>query len=204
MYAFPPTPVRFHAFNGVSIPLSILAVRALAPHVARAARRPDRRRLVAAAVLAACGLAIAPGAVDRIRAARGAVYLNQQPFLLDEGERDALEAIERRPGPGGVLTAVDLGALVPYTTGRETWVGSPSWSPDFGERAAAVGGLFAGELTPSEARRVVRLSGARFVLQGCRSRADLASQLRPLLPDTRRYGCATVHELTLDSRGDDR
>lgn len=186
MYLFPGTPVRFHAFNGLSIPLAILAVRGLAPYV-------QRRPVAVAAAAAACLLLIVPGTVDRIRSARGAVYLNQQPYTLDPGERDALNALEAAPGPGGVIAPVDFAALVPYETGRETWVATPSWSPDFGERAAAVSNLFAGRLQPAEARRFVRSTGVRFVVADCRTTTDL----RPLLPPARvePHGCATVYEL---------
>ena len=204
LYLLPPTPVRFHAFNGLTIPLAILAVRGLSPYVARAAGgargTPARRGVVAAAAVAACALVVVPGAFDRMRSARGAVRLNQQPFHLERGEEDALRSLERAPGGGGVLASAEFGALIPHATGRETWVGTPSWSPDFGERSAAVADLFAGRLSAAQARRVVRSSGARFVLQDCRGRADLAGALRPLLVATRRHGCAELYELELSRR----
>jgi len=195
LYLLPLTPVRFHSFNGLSIPLSILAVRAASPYLGRLARRPSGAQAAAVLAVAAIVFLVVPGTVDRVRSARGAVYLNKQPFILEEGERDALEAIERAPGGGGVLSSVDFGALVPFWTGREAYVGSPSWSPDFGSRAAAVGGLLGGTLAPDDARLAARSSGARFILQDCRSTADLTRDLEPILRDSRRYGCATVLEL---------
>jgi len=194
LYLIPATPVRFHAFNGLSIPLAILAVRGLSPYLGRmAALDGHRRRLVGAGVAAACAFLIVPGTFDRVRSARGAVYLNEQPYLLEPGERDALDALERAP-EGGVMAPVNLAALVPYRTGHETWVGTPSWSPDFGERAAHVSNLFAGRLSPQQGRRLVRTSGVRYVLADCRVTADLRPLLAPLA-DATPHGCATLFEL---------
>jgi hypothetical protein len=192
LYLIPATPVRFHVFNGVSIPLSILAVRVLAPHVRRWAAGGARERLLlGGAVAAVCALLILPGTFDRIRSARGAVYLNEQPYLLEPGERDALDALDDRP-QGGVIAPVNLAALVPYRAGQETWVGTPSWSPDFGERAAAVSNLFAGRLAPADARRLVLDSGARYVLADCRVQADLTGALDSIA-DARDFGCARLY-----------
>jgi hypothetical protein len=198
LYLFPETPVRFHAFNGLSIPLAILAVRGAAPYLARWARRIGQEHAAAAAI-AGCAFLVLPGTVDRIRSARGAVYLNQQPYNLEAGERDALEAMERAPGGGGVMTPVDLAALVPYRAGRETWVGTPSWSPDFGARATAVANLFAGRLSPPQARRLVRASRVRFVLLNCRAAVDLGPALDPIAR-ARRYGCVTLYDLSRSNR----
>ncbi len=179
LYLFPSMPVRFHALNDVSIPMAILAVRFMSP-VLRGLAAP-RRPLAAAAVVGACLLLIVPGTFDRLRSARGAVYLNLQPYHFEPGERDALNALQRAPGGGGVLTTPDMGSLVPKSTGRETWVGSPSWSPDFGLRAAGAYNLLSGRLTPDRAVALVRSTGARYVLADCRGRADLRRTLRPLL-----------------------
>ena len=196
LYLFPGTPVRFHAFNGVSIPLAILAVRGLAPYVARTRRGGIAARVVAAGAWSRLiALLVLPGTVDRVRSARGAVYLNQQPYNLEPGEATRSTPSQRPPGPGGVMAPVDFAALVPYRTGRETWVATPSWSPDFGPRAAAVANLFAGRLPPAQARALVESSGVRFVVADCRTTTDLSGVLGPLV-DARRYGCATVYEVT--------
>ncbi len=196
----PPTPVRFHALNGLSIPLAILAVRALAPYVSRLTARGGRERTLAVAgVAAVCALLILPGTFDRIRSARGAVYLNEQPYLLQPGERDALDALEK-VSDGGVMAPVNLAALVPYRSGHETWVATPSWSPDFGERAAAVANLFAGRLTPPDARRFVEQSGVRFVLADCHVQADLRPALEPIA-SARGFGCATLYEVRQPGAG---
>ena len=135
LYLFPGTPVRFHAFNGLSIPLAVLAARGLAPYVARAwSAGGSRRGLAVAVAVGWCALLVLPGTVDRVRSARGAVYLNQQPFNLNQGEADALDAITDGGGGGGVLTSVDLAALVPYRTGPR-----PGWPLRRGRRTSARG-----------------------------------------------------------------
>ncbi len=195
LYLFPGTPVRFHAFNGLSIPLAVLAARGLAPYGARARAAGGSRRGLAVAVAAGwCALLVLPGTVDRVRSARGAVYLNQQPFNLDDGEARALDAIADNGRGGGVLTSVDLAAIVPYWTGHETWVATPSWTPDFGPRAAQASNLFAGRLDPAAARSLVRGTGVRYVLSDCRTAADLGAALASEA-SVRRYGCATLYEL---------
>ena len=51
-------------------------------------------------------------------------------------------------------------------------------------------------LSPEQARALVRRSGARFLFVDCRpGLRDLRSELRPLLEEVRRFGCATVYVL---------
>ena len=177
-------------------------MRGLAPYVGRLTARGGRERTLAVAGVAAlCALLILPGTFDRIRSARGAVYLNEQPYLLQPGERDALDALARVQD-GGVMAPVNLAALVPYRTGHETWVATPSWSPDFGERSAAVSNLFAGRLSPADARRFVEDSGVRFVLADCHVRTDLRPALEPIAT-ARGYGCATLYEVRQPGAGSD-
>jgi hypothetical protein len=42
---------------------------------------------------------------------------------------------------------------------------------------------------------LVGTSGARVLVAGCATRADLPRLLGPLVARTRRFGCATVYEL---------
>jgi hypothetical protein len=90
-----------------------------------------------------------------------------------------------------VLATVYLGQLVPSRTGRETWLGHPSWTPDYAARGAAATELLSGRLPPARAEALVRRSGARFVLARCGERANLAGAAKRV----RRFGCATVYEL---------
>jgi hypothetical protein len=188
LYLLPFGTFPFHAFNGISIPLSVLAVRALSPWA-----RGGRFRLALAALGVA--LLILPGAADRVRLARAAVQIGVEPYSLEPGEADALDALESEPRVGGVLASVYLGQLVPAHTGRETWVGHPSWTPDFSTRATRAAELLSGELDQRAARELARSSGARFVLARCGEDARLERRLGPLVRNTRRFGCATLYEL---------
>jgi hypothetical protein len=85
-----------------------------------------------------------------------------------------------------------MGLLVPAYTGRETWVGAGSWTPDFVRRSQRAEDLFAGRMSPAAARALVRRSGARFLLSDCHGRADIARTLAGFTEPPRRFGCATV------------
>jgi hypothetical protein len=191
LYLLPFGTFPFHAFNGISIPLAILAVRAVAPWVRGGV--PARVALVALGV----ALLILPGAADRVRLARAAVQIGVEPYALQPGEEQALEALESDPRPGGVLASVHLGQLVPAWTGRETWVGHPSWTPEFRRRSELAARLLAGDLDAPAARRLVRTSGARFLLLRCGESAAVADGLSPAVAATRSFGCATVFELAV-------
>jgi hypothetical protein len=91
-----------------------------------------------------------------------------------------------------VLTPVYMGLLVPAYTGRETWVGAGSWTPDFTARQQQAERLFAGRLNPTQAAALVRRSGARFLLSDCHGRADIARTVAGFTDRPHRYGCATV------------
>ncbi len=145
--------------------------------------------------------------------AQGAVAVEYQDFQLDRaadehgggglpggrgdgvGERDAFAFLRQSPLPGAVLAPVDLGMAVPAETGRNTWVGIFSWTPDFTRRTFASAELFAGDLAPGPARALVRSSGVRFLLSGCSEHGHLASALAPVLATEHHFGCATVYEV---------
>jgi hypothetical protein len=122
------------------------------------------------------------------------VQIGVEPYALQPGEADALDALEEDSRPGGVLASVHLGQLVPARTGRETWVGHPSWTPDFSERSGRASALLASELGAAEARALVRASGAGFILARCGEGRGLDRRLGPLVKRTRRFGCATLLE----------
>jgi hypothetical protein len=117
-------------------------------------------------------------------------------FIVRPDERDALRHLEESAPEGGVLARQQLSVLVPATTGKHTYAGHAAWTPDYFERLAAAQRLFAGEMESSEARRLVRRSGARFLLADCGTSPRLAAELAPLIRARRRFGCAAVLELT--------
>lgn len=178
----------FHAFQGLAIPLAVLGMMAVRAHLG------DRRLspvLAVAAVLVLCAV----GTAYRAGELRDAVELGRQPFLLDPGERDALRHLEAVDEDGGVLTPVYSGIVVPAYTGRETWIGAGSWTPDFERRRRATEALFGGRLSPRRARAVVRESGARFLYVDCHDRADIGPSVRAFTERPQRFGCASVYRV---------
>jgi hypothetical protein len=178
----------FHAFQGLSFPLAVLAALGMRHWLG------DRAISLGAAAAVALVLC-AVGIAYRANELREAVNLGRQPFFLETDEHDALRDLERRPEPGGVLTPVYSGIVVPAYTGRETYVGAGSWTPDFEQRRSDTEALFAGELTRAQARDLVRRSGAAFLYSDCHGRADIAPIVRGFTDPPRRFGCAAVYRV---------
>ena len=80
-------------------------------------------------------------------------------------------------------------------TGRETYIGAGSWTPNADARREAAEDLFGGRLTSAEARALVRRSGARFLYSDCHGRANIDRIVRPFTDPPRRSGCATVYRV---------
>jgi hypothetical protein len=171
-----------HALEGISLPLAVLAVQAW-------------RRLPLALALIGVAVLILPGLGDMTNLLRQSVASRQQPYILTSQERSALAALDRMGGSGGVLADTYLGPAIPALTGHQTWVGHPSWTPDFGSRAGAVTALFDGQLPQTQARTLVQQSGARFVLADCPKRADLSEMLGNQVVGETHFGCVTVYKL---------
>lgn len=173
----------YHALQGLSIPLAVLAVDGLA-----------RLRVPLAAGAAFVVLVTAPGiafVVDTFLDSRRAGIA---PYILDPGEADALRFLEDAP-PGGVLARTYLGATVPSLAGQETWVGQFTWTPDYDARREAAERLFSGALDPGAAQELVRRVRPRYLLGDCRVAVDLAPLLGDVVTRTHRFGCATVYEV---------
>jgi hypothetical protein len=96
-----------------------------------------------------------------------------------------------------VLAPLYAGFYIPYTTGREVYVGALSWSPNFRERRTNADALFEGRLTGAPALSFVKSTHARFLFADCRKLTDLTTLLKPILARVDRYGCATIYELKL-------
>jgi hypothetical protein len=185
VYVLPFGTFPYHALQGLTLPLVVLGVLAWRQHL-------GERPLALWPAVAVAALLIVPGTAYRVDNMRKAVAVGRQPHFLTDGEHDALNALSRDPARGGVLTPVYMGLLVPAYTGRETWIGAGSWTPDFTARQRQVEDLFAGRLSPARARALVRRSGARFLLSDCHGRADIARTVAGFTDPPRRYGCATV------------
>jgi hypothetical protein len=185
-----------HAFQGITIPLGVLAVQGInRAGVKRVGRRglPHRRLLAGLAVAAAT---IPATAYELGNAANTVAPSPENANFIARDERSALDYLEDDRDPGGVLSRSYLGAVVPGKTGRRTLVGDCLWSePHCYERGKTAQALFDGTLRPSVARRFVRRTGARFVLADCQSKANLTNTLASLVVSVRRFGCASVYEI---------
>jgi hypothetical protein len=187
VYLQPTGTFPYHSFQGLAIPLSILAVQG----VVSVWPRPR-----AWAVAAALVVMIVPGTIHKIDVAGESIQAAGDPYFVFEGEQQAMDALEADPRPGGVLAPAYSGHMLPYKTGREVYVGALSWTPDWDLRVRLTQGLFEEEIPRAQARHFVRATGARFVFVDCRpGLRDLRSELRPLLEEVRPYGCATLYVL---------
>jgi hypothetical protein len=188
VYLMPVGTFPYHAFQGLALPLGVLAVLGV-----RSVWPKPRPPLVAAALF----LITVPGFIHKLELPRANIKNNIYPYYLLRDEQRALDWLERDPRPGGVLSAEYLSNVVPYRTGRETYLGAVSWTPNYLLRLAKSNLLFDGRLPRRESRAYVRGSKARFLLTSCRPSADLADTLGTMVARTHRFGCARVYELRL-------
>ena len=179
----------FHAFQGLALPLAVLAVLAVRDAL-------GERPLPPAATVAVVALLVVPGTLYRADELRGAVNAGRQPFFLRPGERDALRWMEHAQPAGGVLAPIYSGLLIPAYTGRETWVGAGSWTPDAARRELLTEALFSGDVNALQAQNIVREAGARFIYADCHGRADITQLVaRVTTGPALQFGCARVWQV---------
>ena len=179
----------FHAFQGLALPLAILAMLVVRDQL-------GDRPLPLLATTLVVGLLVVPGTLYRVDQLRGAINAGRQAFFLEPGERDAMRWLERQPGPGGVLAPVADGAYISAYSGRPVWIGAGSWTPNFAARELAVEAFFSGSASPAIDRKLLESSGARFVYASCRVGPAMDAKLTQLVSgQARRFGCARVWEV---------
>jgi hypothetical protein len=186
-----------HAFDGITIPLAMLAVKGVRRTRLRSI---PRGRLVA-------GLAVAVGVIPvnayAVDIAPGAVApATGNANFITKDEHAALRYLAKDPIPGGVLTQFYMGEAVPGATGRHTNLGDCLWSePDCMPNSTSADELMEGEMTPAQSRQFVIESGARFLLASCSSaHINLQRRLgRALITSARHFGCATVYQVAAPS-----
>ncbi|MBU6336612.1 MAG: hypothetical protein KGR19_02220 [Acidobacteria bacterium] len=189
VYLLPFGTFPYHSFQGLQIPLSILAVLGV---------RQVWPRIPVWAVVLLLAVMVVPGTIHKADVFRNSVQSGGDPYFVFDGERELLAQLDRDPRRGGVLAPTYAALLVPSRTGRETWVGPFSWTPDWENRATLANDLFEGRLDPAQARRVVIASRARWLFADCRplALARLESEIRPLLArPPQRFGCARLYEI---------
>jgi hypothetical protein len=187
VYLAPAGTFPYHAFQGMTIPLAVLAVQG----VASLRLRP--RAWVVAVCLA---VMVVPGTVHRFEVAVNSIRAAGDPYFVFAGEARALDALAADPRPGGVLAPAYAGHMIPYRTGREVYVGALSWTPDWERRVIETRALFEGSMPPATAQALARRSGARFAFTDCRpGLRDLRPVLGRLIARVRPFGCATLYDL---------
>jgi hypothetical protein len=182
-----------HSFEGITIPLAVLAVEGL---LMLGWRRLPRRMLLGTALVAVFTI---PAMYWEINEAR----INVAPTpagsnFITRGERDALNYLARDREAGGVLTNYHLGDAVPGFTGRRTYVGDCLWSePNCYGRAVNMGWLFRGGAgaTPAAVQSFVLSTKARFVLADCMTTVNVRKLLGPIVRSEHTFGCAAVYEV---------
>jgi hypothetical protein len=183
VYLQPTGTFPYHSFQGLTLPLAILAVQG----VASVWRRPS-----AGLIVAALAVMTLPGIAHRVEVAANSVHTAGDPFWVFPGEVQAQKWLARDPQPGGVLAAPYAGFMVPYRTGRETYVGPISWSPDWQTRARMSNDLIEGRLRGAAALAFIVSTHARYVFQDCRPLPRIDATIAPLAASVHRFGCATV------------
>lgn len=181
-----------HAFEGVTIPLSVLAIEGL--------QRAGLHRLPGRKVVVALALAVAtiPATLYELHSVEPLVAPSTgNANFITADEHRALQYLARDRQPGGVVTRFYLGAVVPAQTGRRTFVGDCLWSePGCTARAQLAQKLFDGSLPAVVTRSLVSGTGARFVLADCQTAPGFAAALAPVTRAVHRFGCAAVYELS--------
>jgi len=183
------TPV--HAFQGVTLPLAILAVEGL--------RRAGFSRLPYPAVVASiliAGFTIPPTIWQMSVARRYVKPATGDANFITKDEHRAMRYLAHDPRPGGVISRLYLGQLVPALTGRQTFVGDCLWSePGCITRQIEVHKLFSGQMPRSQARELIESQHARFLLADCRPSVSLNKLLGDIIVSVHHFGCATVYDV---------
>jgi hypothetical protein len=196
IYVFSATGLSatpLHAFDGITIPLAVLAVKGVRRSRLRSL---PRGRLVAGLAVALGVLPVNAYAVDIAPAAVAPAADNAN--FITKDEHAALRYLAKDKAPGGVLTQFYMGEAVPGSTGRHTDLGDCLWSePGCMTLSANADALFDGEMSRARARRFVASTGARFLLASCSSPAvNLRRRLgSALVVSVKHFGCATVYEV---------
>jgi hypothetical protein len=182
---FPP-----HALSGITLPLSILAVRGWA-------RMP--RRLPVLAGRAAATVAILVVTVP------AAAYLGQQVWndvsnpadayiagfeVLGSDQAAALRFIAHAGGRGGVLATAPLELSVPAFTGHPAYNGHFMWETS--SQTGASSAFYAPATSIAQRRAILRASGVEFLILDCRLSPALRQAATPLMKTVGWFGCTTV------------
>jgi hypothetical protein len=187
--ALSATPL--HSFEGITLPLSVLAVQGV-----QLLGFGRLRHRVGIGVVAVALFTIPTTYWELRNAQQLAAPTPGNANFITNGEREALDYLADSSAPGGVLTRFYLGSVVPAETGRRTYVGDCLWSePNCSGRAILAQQVLDGTINGSRARQLITQTGARFVLADCTAPRSLSATLAPISSSVKRFGCAAVYEL---------
>jgi hypothetical protein len=186
-----------HALQGIGIPLAVLAVigAANAPFPVK----PVVRLCAGVGLVALMVIPSLTNALNQARAIGMPSFLEaSEPYLITASENAALNYLRHDPIAGAVLAPVYLGQIVPAQTGRSTWVGISSWTPNYSLRTVQADELFSGRMPKAEALGLLKSSQVRFLLSDCLHNASLTNLLGSSIRSEQRFGCATVYTIGND------
>jgi hypothetical protein len=181
-----------HSFEGITLPLSVLAVEGVQRW---GFGRLRHRVLIGVVAVAAFTI---PTTYWELRNAKTlAAPTPGNANFITESEQDALQYLAADRTPGGVFTRFYLGAIVPAETGRRTFVGNCLWSePGCSWRSIVAQQLLDGTVPPPQAQGIINQIGARFVLTDCTTPLSVGRMLARISSSVRTFGCASVYELS--------
>ena len=131
-------------YSGLGIPVAVLAVRGVAARCNL--EEPDRARATRGDAACVHRLALERELrfyADNVVHSREAICMSLRPTFSRTANRTPSTTWRRTPVEWGSLPRY-LGQTVLALTGRRTWVGIASWTPDFHHRGACQRSLAAG------------------------------------------------------------
>ncbi len=194
VYLQPFGTFPYHSFQGLALPLSILAVQAFT--IGRPAWLPKPKLWwVLPAVLLLC----VPGTVHRMQLAHRSIGPHYFPYYIQPGELEALAWIDSQPEDGNVMADPYGGLLVPGYTGKESYIGPRSWTPHWTAKSKMSGALLLGLLGPVGTQDLLKATDTSWVFVECdrhgKPLRSIAANIGPLLESEHRFGCATVYAI---------
>ena len=188
-FIFPEFPP--HALSGVTLPLSVLAVRGWQRMSLPA------RAAVPVAVAAILAFTV-PEAVYHGQSVRDdfrntvAGAASRQLMLLSDDQSKALAYVEHARRPGSVLAPWFLSMSVPALTGRHAYAGHIMWQPP--SQLAAANLFFSRRAHRAQRRAILRATRAAYVVADCQRPPSLARAIAPIARPVARFGCVTVYQ----------
>jgi hypothetical protein len=178
----------YHALESLTVPMAVLAVRAM--------QGWGRKAIGRVATVGAVLLLTVPGTLYHVQFLVTTLGDRQQ-FYITPDESRALDYLASDPRPGGVLARLQISTEVPTFTGRHTWMGHAFWTPSFISRNATTEAIFGGSLSSAQTRQTIEAIGATYVVVRCQDRGDLDQVLAGDIAETHRFGCVRVYRLSI-------